>query len=105
MNDLSTQRCVGKIAALLQALVLNVGSWGLRMCYNVGGVSFFFFCMGRKNKIIWLRLAPLRSGSIKFALSCQKAKSFLSLIIYHYRFCLVVCLLHLPPTIIINNYV
>ena len=41
--------CVSKIAALLQALVLSVGSWGLQMCCNVGGVSFFFFCGGKKK--------------------------------------------------------
>ena len=38
------------VAALLQALVLSVGSWGLQMCCNVGGVSFFFFCGGRKKQ-------------------------------------------------------
>ena len=41
------------------------------MC-NVGGVSFFFFC-GREKKT--------KKNSIKFALSCQKAKSFLILIL------------------------
>ncbi len=41
--------CVGKIAALLQALVLSVGSWGFANVCNVGGVSFFSFAGGKKK--------------------------------------------------------
>jgi hypothetical protein len=67
--------CVGKIEALLQALVLRVGSWGLQMCCNVGGVAFFIFC-GRKKK-----------NKFPSDLQCpiKKAKSFL-FSNYHYRF-------------------
>jgi len=43
---------VSKIAALLHALVLSIGQWGMQMCCNVGGVSFILFAGGeRKNKI------------------------------------------------------
>jgi hypothetical protein len=66
---------------LWQSFGFSVSLWGFANVCNVCGVSFFFFCGGRKNKI----------NSIKFALSCQKAKSFL-FSIYHYRICMVVCL-------------
>ena len=55
-------QCVGKIVALLQAFGLSMS---FLMCCNVRWVSLI--CVGEKNKI----------NSFKFALYCQKTKSFL----------------------------
>jgi hypothetical protein len=67
----------------------------LAMCAMWMGFPSSFFAGGRKkqNKFSYaeLRLAPPNYVSIKFALSSQKAKSFL-FSIYHYRNCLLVCL-------------
>jgi hypothetical protein len=57
---------------LWQSFGLRFGLCGFANVCNVGGVSFFFFCgWEEKNKI----------NSVKFAQSCQKAKSFLILIL------------------------
>ena len=39
-----------KIAFFDKALVTALACAGLQMCCNVGGVSFFFFCGGRKKQ-------------------------------------------------------
>jgi hypothetical protein len=44
------QGCVSKIAALLQALALSVGSWGLPMCAMWVGFLSSFFAGGRKKQ-------------------------------------------------------
>ena len=69
------------VAALLQALVFSVGSWGFGNVCNVGGV-FFFFAGGRKkrNKFPSNLHCPVKKLNPFFVIN------------YHYRICLVVCL-------------
>jgi len=80
--------CVSKIALFGKALVLALARGALPMCAMWVGFPFSFLRVGEKNKI----------NSIKFALSYQKAKSFL-FSIYHYRICLLVCLFTLVANV------
>ena len=82
IEKLSTSsECVGKIALFDKALASALACGALAICAMWVGFPSFFLRGEEKNKI----------NSIKFALSCQKAKSFL-FSIYHYRYCLLVCL-------------
>jgi hypothetical protein len=48
-NQLFTRRCVGKIAALLQAFGLSVGSWGLANVLQCAvDISNLFFLFSSK---------------------------------------------------------
>jgi len=81
--------CGCKIAALLQAFDLSVGSCGLANVLQCGmGFFLLFLREGEKNKI----------NSIMFALPYQKAKSFLSLILSLSYLPAVSVFLHLLPT-------
>lgn len=73
--------CVGKIALFGKASISSLAGGALLMCAMwVGFLSSF--AGEEKNKI----------NSRKFAPTNQRAKAFL-ISIYHYRFCLFVCLL------------
>jgi hypothetical protein len=80
------QNCSSFTSRKLSGLVLSVGSRGLSRypsgCCNVGRVSFFFFCGGRKNQ-----------NKFPSNLHCpvKKLNSFLFKF-FQYRICLLVCL-------------